>query len=177
MLEIKLLNCPLCVLCFFPCPEGRGSSLFRRCLVEVPYARHAAARGTRTPRSAAGWAGRGWGTVAARRDVEPQGRRGSQRGGPEAGVAQSDALPAGSWRRNGSGVAAAGGGRRAGIGRGRAGPGGGSRGKGGLEQRGAGLAASLIPAAAVPRRRSIVSDVFHLRVDLQRLQQRAAVPG
>ena len=45
---------------------------------------------------------------------------------------RSDALPAGSWRRNGSGVAAAGGGRRAGIGRGED-----LGGEEGLEQRGA----------------------------------------
>lgn len=70
--------------------------------------------------------------VAARRDVPPQGRRGSQRGGPEAGVAQE--------RRTSGGELAAERergrrGRRWAPGRNR--PWGGPGGKEGLEQRGA----------------------------------------
>lgn len=175
MLEIKLLNPPLCVLCSFPCSDGAGSSLLRRWSLRDPYARSAAARGIRTRGCTAGWAGSARGMVAARRDVPPQGRRGSQRGGPEAGVAQE--------RRTSGGELAAERergrrGRRWAPGRNRpwGGPGGGRRAWSSGGRR-AGLSASLIPAAAVPRRRSIVSDVFHLRVDLQRLQQRAAVPG
>lgn len=55
--------------------------------------------------------------------------------------------------------------------------------RGGVEEGGGGQAAGFRRAPDAfnsggfcPRRRLIFSDVFHLRMDLQRLQQRAAVP-